>query len=402
MCEQIQNSRDEAQCFRHPNWCRNQLHGPPSKTKGLPRLLLATSGIRNRRRETSFSGPSKIARHRFDEIRPDAKHNWINLAQNDFDSFIPSATKDTKTAVRLGQEKAIFKLFSLGVVTNRDEWVYDEDQQQLARKVTAFIKTYESERTRWQSAGKPKKTGDFVARTIKWTSELEAHLANGDALAFNKARVRSAVYRPFCKRFTYYDSIVTHRVYQQDRIFPVEGTWKNTVIAYTQPGSQKPFMVGAADCLLDLHFVGAAAGTECLSRYRYENGRAIDNVTDWALDQFQTHYEADRSKKSRMITKEAIFNYVYGVLHDPIYREKYELNLKREFPRIPFYKDFWQWSEWGKELMDLHIGYESVTPAKFKRVDVPDEKAREAGLQPKCILKADKDGGRSSSTAKRR
>jgi predicted helicase len=40
--------------------------------------------------------------------------------------------------------------------------------------------------------------------------------------------------------------------------------------------------------------------------------------------------------------------------------------------------------------MDLHIGYESATPAKLKRVDLPDEKAHEAGLAPKCILKADK------------
>jgi len=82
------------------------------------------------------------------------------------------------------------------------------------------------------------------------------------------------------------------------------------------------------------------------------------------------------------------------VLHDPIYREKYRVNLKREFPRIPFYKNFWQWVDWGKALMDLHIGYESVAPAKLKRIDLPDEKAHEAGLSPKCILKADKDGGR--------
>jgi predicted helicase len=342
----------------------------------------------------AFLGQGKLRDIAFDEIRPDGRHNWLNLAQNDFDALIPSATKETKAASKPGQEKAIFKLFSLGVVTNRDEWVYDDDEKLLARKVNEFIKTYESERVRWQSAGKPKKTGDFVSRTIKWTSELEAHLANGDELTFDRARVRSALYRPFCKRFTYYDSIITHRVYQQDHIFPVEGAWKNTVIAYTQPGSQKPFTVGASDCLLDLHFVGAAAGTECLPRYRYENGRPVDNVTDWALDQLQRHYKGDRTQKGREVTKDAIFNYVYAVLHDPIYREKYALNLKREFPRIPFYKDFWQWAEWGKELMDLHIGYESVTPAKLKRIDVPDEKTRKVGLAPKCLLKADKDGGR--------
>ena len=37
-----------------------------------------------------------------------------------------------------------------------------------------------------------------------------------------------------------------------------------------------------------------------------------------------------------VITKDAIFAYCYAVLHDPLYREKYALNLKREFPRIPF------------------------------------------------------------------
>ena len=42
----------------------------------------------------------------------------------------------------------------------------------------------------------------------------------------------------------------------------------------------------------------------------------------------------------------------------------------------------------------MHIDYESVTPAKLKRIDLPDEKAGKAGLPPKCILKADKDGGR--------
>ena len=82
------------------------------------------------------------------------------------------------------------------------------------------------------------------------------------------------------------------------------------------------------------------------------------------------------------------------MLHDPVYREKYAQNLKREFPRIPFYSNFWQWADWGKALMELHIDYERVTPAKLKRTDVSDEKANKAGQTPKAVLKADKDGGR--------
>ena len=95
----------------------------------------------------------------------------------------------------------------------------------------------------------------------------------------------------------------------------------------------------------------------------------------------------------RPITKDAIFHYVYGVLHDPVYRETYAINLKREFPRIPFYPDFWEWAAWGERLMALHIGYESVEPWPLTRIDTPDIKARAAGVPPKAMLKADKDNG---------
>nr|WP_277422498.1 type ISP restriction/modification enzyme [Cyanobacterium aponinum] len=108
------------------------------------------------------------------------------------------------------------------------------------------------------------------------------------------------------------------------------------------------------------------------------------------------------------ITKEDIFHYVYGVLHNPEYREKYELNLKREFPRIPFYDDFWQWANWGKKLMNLHLNYEEIEPYNLKRIDIPlksqsplisvnnDEERspltplHKGGNVPKVKLKADK------------
>ncbi len=139
-------------------------------------------------------------------------------------------------------------------------------------------------------------------------------------------------------------------------------------------------------------FLPTSAQTACRWRYAAD-GTRIDNITDWALDQFRKHYAPGRGKKAKPISKEAIFHYVYGVLHDPIYREKYAQNLKREFPRIPFYADFWRWAGWGRQLMDLHIGYESVAPFALERMDVPDEKARAAGQAPKALLKADRDAG---------
>ena len=82
-----------------------------------------------------------------------------------------------------------------------------------------------------------------------------------------------------------------------------------------------------------------------------------------------------------------------ALLQDPVHREKYAQNLKREFPRIPFYADFWRWADWGAELMRLHIDYESVQPFELTRHDEPDVKARAAGLAPKPLLKSDPAAG---------
>jgi len=94
----------------------------------------------------------------------------------------------------------------------------------------------------------------------------------------------------------------------------------------------------------------------------------------------------DEELESRAITKLDIFHYTYAVLHNPHYRQKYELNLKRDFPRLPFYDDFFQWANWGQQLMHLHLNYETLEPYPLERVDIPLKETQT--YQPK--LKADK------------
>jgi len=77
-----------------------------------------------------------------------------------------------------------------------------------------------------------------------------------------------------------------------------------------------------------------------------------ENITDWALEQFRAHYSDTN------ISKWDIFHYIYAVLHHPLYREKYEANLKRELPRIPFTPDFWGFAAAGEKLAHLHVHYE--------------------------------------------
>lgn len=170
---------------------------------------------------------------------------------------------------------------------------------------------------------------------------------------------------------------------------------RNTAICFSDVGSRTHYVALAVGGVADLHFGAAVDAYQQVPLLTFdESGAAHDNITNWALDQFKKHYQRGRGKKERPITKESIFHYVYAVLHDPIYREKYAQNLKREFPRVPFYSDFWQWSDWGKTLMNLHIGYETVEPWPLRRTDVRDEQATSSGTPLKAMFKADKVAGR--------
>ena len=44
----------------------------------------------------------------------------------------------------------------------------------------------------------------------------------------------------------------------------------------------------------------------------------------------------------------------------PDYRERYQANLKRELPRLPYAPDFWGFAKAGQRLGEIHIGYETV------------------------------------------
>jgi predicted helicase len=49
-------------------------------------------------------------------------------------------------------------------------------------------------------------------------------------------------------------------------------------------------------------------------------------------------------------------------LHHPGYRTKFADNLKKSLPRIPFAPDFRAFAAAGKELAELHVGYEQLEP----------------------------------------
>jgi predicted helicase len=388
----------------------------------------------------------------FETIIPSKTGDWLDIVDNDWDQLIPLVSKDVKTGKK-GRSNAIFRLYSLGNASHRDNWVYDFDRDRLEEKMRWFIDIYEEARRFPDSANKP---------LIRWDRELEKYRKANIVKRFDPSSITKAAYRPFSTMWLYFDRHLNGMTYQLPDMFPSGGF--NRVISFSSIGFRADFCVSSWNGPVDLHYGAAADGYQVVSRYRYTaSGERVDNITDWALRKFREHYgpsrlaslapqdeggggeaaisplvgemggspeggeverdlakvvdggkdgevggtappsalpgisptrgEIGKSPKARPITKDDIFHYVYGVLHDPVYRETYAINLKREFPRIPFYPDFWAWAAWGERLMALHIGYEAVEPWPIERLDEPDEKAREAGVAPRAILKADRDNG---------
>jgi predicted helicase len=378
----------------------------------------------------SFLGASKLSTLKHERVEPDKKGNWLNLAENNWDSLLPLADKKTKAAKSSGQERAIFRLYSLGVVTSRDEWLYTFSSKQLHEQVKYYVEQFNQS----LSQAAPAFESDSGGQTIKWTRSLRERWQTKKPITPSDLSFVDANYRPFTRKHFCFSRALSETVYQTPQLF-CDGNERNPCITLMGDASGKPYFSFAIDVIPDLNFVSpASGGTQTLPLYRYtSDGERIDNITDWGLKQFHKAYgkegrgspagaetaaelgddaaaafvdrptpdqrsdplpQGKSERRRRVIGKEDVFHYVYAVLHDPLYRETYALNLKREFPRIPFYPDFWTWVSWGEKLMALHIGYETVEPFGITRTDTPDEGARAAGVLPKPILKADRGNGR--------
>jgi predicted helicase len=143
---------------------------------------------------------------------------------------------------------------------------------------------------------------------------------------------------------------------------------ENLSITIPDTGGRAKYCAFAAIGPIDFHFGSTADGYKAVPRYRFTaDGNRVDNVTDFSLRVFEAAYPREHGQSE--ISKDEIFYYVYAVLHDPIYRERYTAELRREFPRIPFYPDFEKWSGWGRRLFSLHSDVEAVKPWPLKRVD---------------------------------
>ncbi len=305
------------------------------------------------------------------QVAIDAKYTWLTEGLHaEFDTFIPIGTKEAK-AVKGAAVDVLFKTYSRGINTSRDAWVYNFNRNTLTENVTRMIETYNTEVARWtQRTDHETNLDDFVGADntkISWSEGLKRNLQSGKTVDYSRENVRLALYRPFTKSNLYFDRMINERVYVLPSIFPTHKTeTENRVICLTTLGSKKPFHCLVVQQLADVHLNG---DSQCFPFYTYnEDGtNRQENITDWALSEFRKHYSDDT------ISKWDIFHYNYGILHHPMYREKYQANLKRDLPHIPFAEDFWGFANAGAQLADIHVNYESQPKYDgLKYIETPD------------------------------
>jgi predicted helicase len=221
---------------------------------------------------------------------------------------------------------------------------------------------------------------------ISWTSSLEASFSRGQELSFEAGSMVPSSYRPFCRQFSYFNAELVHRMAQLPKLFPTPAHGNVAIGASGE--RRRDWSCLIVDTLPDLESVSKA---QWFSLYTYEpvstepqgdllaeadlavvdGYRRKDNITDATLTTYRGFYE------DTQISKEDIFYYVYGLLHSPTYKEQYKADLMKMLPRIPKVKDFWGFSQAGRDLAELHLNYEAVEPYPLEEVSNGSPKGEE-------------------------
>ena len=351
---------------------KSSRHSPCAVTaEGISRMLYNDEAAeRNKARTFAFLDENQhIGNIEWQMLTPDKRHTWLTAdLHTDFDTFIPMGSKVAKSA-RSDVKDAIFKTYSVGVLTARDAWAYNFNRDALADNMQAMIEFYNSQASKWERHVERTQNVDAFVSTdstkIKWTDRLKMELTKGGLVAFAPERIRNSFYRPFTKSNLYFDKLMNQRTYVFPSIFPTPEAELDNRVIWLKVGQQWPMFALMVDKIPEALPQGAS---QCFPFYTYdEDGtNRRENITDWALTQFQKHYQDDT------ITKWDIFHYTYALLHQPDYRERYQENLKRDLPHIPFAEDFWTLAKAGARLANLHVTYESqLEYDKLEPIETP-------------------------------
>ena len=303
------------------------------------------------------------------EVMPNEQGDWINQRSQHYLSLRPVAVIQSENEIP--SQTPLFTNSSFGVKTNRDAWVFQSSNQKL-RDVVGRQAAFYNEQVDALRDGAGAVTRD--PSHIKWDGTAEQRARKGMMAQVSPGRFRSAIYRPFFRQHFYMDRVFNNSVYKLPRIFPTPDTCNPTIVVERGlPALGRSTAILATDVVPDVKAGAGASGRACqvLPRYTYTEPSSDtqeillpvelprqDNISNEVLDAYRSRYGA-------RVSKEDIFAYIYGILHSPDYRERYAADLAKLLPRIPEVATvdaFVSFTEAGRRLLDLHIGYEEAAP----------------------------------------
>lgn len=291
-------------------------------------------------------------------LTPNQEGDWINQRNEKFDTFIPLIDKDNKN-----NKNTFFNISSNGVVTNRDTWVYSYSKGQLEKQMRDTIKFYNTQIDKIEKVRKKDENIDIEdiidtnPNNISWSADLKKRANRLEKDIFDINEIKVSLYRPFSKQYLYYSKKWIERFSQQSK-------FKGVAIGMLGIGGKHNFSslilkeIGDIQTFQNANFYPLYYSEESSNSTLFtskENKQ--DGITDFIYNLAREKYGVPR------ITKEDIFYYVYGFLHNEDYRKEFEADLKKTIPKLPLvdeYQDFKKYSDIGRELAELHLNYETL------------------------------------------
>ena len=298
-----------------------------------------------------------------------------------------------------------------GIVTTQDQFAISWTAAEVRQKVALLLSTNSEAEARRHFR---------LCSQSQWNYETAKKALS---LGEWEREITPIEYRPFDMRFTVYDSNVA--VHRRERLNYHLRNKKNLAIVTCRQSAVASWEhIFIASDIIDDSFVSNRTKERGygfpLYLYPAEEGAQQDAFAQAhrTVNLLPTLYGAickaaeihpgHRAKPDddfRAATGEArpsevkVFDYIYGVLHSPSYREKFAEFLKIDFPRIPYPPDpevFRHVSEKGEQLRRLHL----MEPAAIGDTPYPYEGEGDDVVASGCPKWDDLKGSPSTSSGR--
>lgn len=240
---------------------------------------------------------------------------------------------------------------SVGIVTARDALTIDMDKSELWKRVQDFSALDVEQAREKYDLGK-----DVRDWSVQW--------AQDDVKSnFVPEKLVPITYRPFDIRWTFYTGNSRgFMCYPRKEVMRHIIGRRNLGLAFTRTveGARSFADVLVFNGPITHHTLSIKEVNAVFPFQLYPDEQDLDQTR-------RVNFDPKLYKKLRGLAKDAthgepdevqVFDYIYGVLHCPAYRETYAEFLKIDFPRIPWPaspEEFWDVSEKGTALRKLHL-----------------------------------------------